>query len=112
MTPRQIFQTLDAISRTRALSEVESRQLERAMAALDRGSVGRRTPARPWEDHELEAVRLALRPAKRGRPRLGEESMAPALALALGRSTDAVEACMHRLRREDQGQLTLELRGG
>lgn len=109
MTPQQIFRTLDAISRTRPLSEVESLALERAMAALDRGQTPRSSPRRPWLEHELAAVRRAAVPRGRGRPRLGEDHIVPMLAEALDRTPEAIRQQMKLIRGEDRDQLDLGL---
>lgn len=54
LTPRQIFQTLDAVSRRRALTDSESRQLERAIRAMD-AAKGTKEPE--WSAAESKALK-------------------------------------------------------
>lgn len=101
LTPRQVFVTLDAISRQRALTEAESLALERAVRQMEAAG-GDREPLRPWLPHEDRALRLVLplQRQRRGRPRAAELSPASVLAPILGRSRDAILKRMQRLEEE------------
>lgn len=99
LTPRQIFNTLDAISRTRALSEIESGAMIKAKRAVDEAG-GNGPTRRRWEAHELAAVRLVL----------GHKSAPAVLAPVLGRTPEAIKECMRRLIAADLAQQSVERR--
>ena len=116
---REIYDTLNALSRHQVLSPVQSRALEGAMAKIRAEEGVGRTSWRRWKPKEIDAVMAVMRiDAGPGRPREGAE-IVPQLARVLDRTPEAVTQCMKRLRAIARGkarpreyQLDLELRSG
>lgn len=100
MTPRQVVATLEAIGRTRALSEIESLALEKALGQLALTAEPMPAP-RPWPPHEDQLLRLVMPKMARGRPRRDAEIRRPTAILAkvLERTPKAIESRARKLRR-------------
>lgn len=102
LSPREMVEALDALSRVQALSPTQSAALARALAKARAEEGGESARCRRWTLAEMDAVRTAMKPgARRGRPRCGEEIVAR-LAASLGRTPEAVRQCMKRLRDENR----------
>jgi hypothetical protein len=102
LSPREMIEALDALSRVQALSPAQSSALERALAKARAGDGARPPQRRRWTPAELDVVRAAMKPnARRGRPKIGEEFV-PQLARVLDRTPEAVVQCMKRLREENR----------
>jgi hypothetical protein len=95
MTPRKIFETLDAISKRRALTDAESRELERVQRLIERNRSGQeRSTPRAWSKEEDRALRVLMR--RRGAVKV--------LAPLMGRTETALYRRAASLRQaEDRG---------
>lgn len=117
LSPREMAEALNALSRHQELNATQSRALERAIVRLA-AEEGRRK-LRRWTPREIDAVKAIIRPdAGPGRPR-GDRGDVARVARILSRTPEAVVQCMKRMRADARGtsrkreyQLNLELRAG